>query len=91
MKIYSVFIISNGSDNVTTLNRSKLNRYLGFKDGLFVHNTSLLTCIMFIALRSTCEQLRHGGAHGLRCASQILCTLFQLCKQQNTQINHWNQ
>lgn len=41
---------------------------------------------MFVALCGTCEQLRHGGAHGLRCTSQILCTLFQLCKQQNTQI-----
>lgn len=36
------------------------------------------TCIMLIALCSTCQQLGHGRAHSLRCASQILSALFQL-------------
>lgn len=48
---------------------------------------TFLTCIMFIALCSTCQQLSHRGAHSLRCTSQILSTLLQLCEQQNTHIS----
>lgn len=37
-----------------------------------------LTCVVFVALSSTGQQLRHGRAHCLGCASQVLSTFFQL-------------
>ena len=37
-----------------------------------------LTCVVLIALSSTGQELRHGGAHCFRCTSQVLSTFFQL-------------
>lgn len=41
------------------------------------------TCVVFISLRSTCEQLSHGGAHWLWGAAQILSTLLQLQQRES--------
>lgn len=34
------------------------------------------TCVVLVALSGAGEELRHGGAHALRGASQVLSTLF---------------
>lgn len=36
------------------------------------------TCVVFISLCSTCEQLSHGGSNSLGGAAQILSTFLQL-------------
>lgn len=42
------------------------------------------TCVVFIALCSTGEQLSHGGSHRLGSAAQVLSTLLQLQREQHT-------
>lgn len=45
------------------------------------------TCVVFVSLCSTGEELSHGGSHWLGGAAQILSTLLQLKKRQRWKIN----
>lgn len=63
--------------------QNEVNNYNECQFETFLTWAVYTTCVMFIALSSTCQQLSHGRAHSLGCTSQILGTLFQLWEQHN--------
>lgn len=48
---------------------------------------SICTCVVFVALGSTGQQLRHGGTHSFGGASQVLGTFFELRERNDLVMN----